>query len=76
MYSTVALAVLPALSVAVQITLLTPAVLVSSAPQLCVATPEIVSIAPGAAVAAAPCATGLGLTIGLSVGALLSTLTA
>src|SRR5262245_9950194 len=66
---------LPALSVAVQITVFVPALVVSSAPQLWDATPERLSLALAVTVALPPDCTGLGLTTGLSVGAVLSTLT-
>jgi hypothetical protein len=67
--------VLPALSVAVHVTLFVPGVLVSSAPQLALAMPESASVAFGLAVALWPTRTGVGLTTGLSVGAVASRLT-
>ena len=67
-------AVLPALSVAVQLTVLVPTVFVSSAPQLCAATPDSASFAPAAAVALPFRSTGLGETPGLSVGGVASRL--
>ncbi len=71
-YEMLAVLVLPALSVAEQVTLLVPTVLVSSAPQLCDARPESVSAAPEVTAAVPLRRTGFGLTTGLKVGALLS----
>jgi hypothetical protein len=65
---------LPAPSVAVQVTVRVPAALVSTAPQLTEATPETASEASAVAVAAPPTKTGLGVTTGESVGPVLSNL--
>ncbi len=73
-YVALAVAVFPALSVAVQLTVLVPTVLVRTAPQLCVAIPEPVSVAPAVAVAVPLRRTGLGDTLGDNVGAVLSIL--
>ena len=73
-YVALAVAMFPALSVAVQVTVLVPTVLVSTAPQLCVAMPEPVSVAPAVAVAVSLRRTGLGKTLGTKVGAVLSIL--
>src|SRR6266513_6520983 len=69
-----AVAVLPAISVAVQVTVLTPTVFVDSVPQLWVAIPEPLSVAPALAVALPFRKTGFGDTLGARVGAVLSIL--
>jgi hypothetical protein len=74
LYVTFAVAVFPALSVAVQVTVFVPTVFVDKAPQLWLATPEPVSVAPALAVAVPLRKTGLGDTLGDSVGAVLSIL--
>src|SRR4051794_6295294 len=71
----VAFAVFPARSVAVQVTVWSPIVLVSIAPQLDVATPDAASVAFGAALTPVWCNV-TGPTAGLSVGGVRSTLNA
>ena len=65
-------ALLPAASVARQVSRFAPAVAVTGASQDCTATPEPVSVAAGTAVAALPTATGSGETDGASAGAVAS----
>ena len=55
------MATLPALSVAVQVTLLRPALVVSTLSQRCEATPEVASVALGVAVTSSPIAMSLSL---------------
>ena len=66
--------ILPALSVAVQFTVCEPTELVSTAPQLEEATPDVASLAFGDAVALPLSTTGLGETEGANVGAVASRL--
>ena len=66
------MAVLPALSVAVQARFLAPALVVSGGAQLELATPEVASPAFGAAVAGRLSEGGLGETVGPRVGAVAS----
>ncbi len=66
---------LPALSVAVQETVLLPTLDVSTAPQLAEAMSDKLSEAFGEAVAVPPSKTGFGATVGASVGAVASRLT-
>lgn len=61
--------------VAVQVMLLGPTVAVSSGPQVSTARPDRGSAAPDVTVAAPLSSTGLGVTTGASVGAVLSILT-
>ena len=73
----VALPVFPALSVALHVTVFTPGLVVSTAPQLWLATPDpgVGSVAFGEAVTPVwPTTTVLLLSVGLSVGAVLSSL--
>jgi hypothetical protein len=74
-YAAFADAVFPALSVAVQITVFAPAEVVVTEPHDCDATPEPpTSDAPALADAAPLSKTGFGLTAGLKLGAVVSTL--
>ena len=62
------------MSVAEQVTLLVPTLLVFSMPQLCEARPESASAAPDVTIAEPLRTIGLGLTTGFKVGAVLSIL--
>src|SRR5919106_5262198 len=74
-YCRLAVPVLPALSVAVHVTVWTPGLLVSIAPQPAVATPDVASVAFGEAVTPVwPIWTSVLLSDGLRVGAVRSTL--
>jgi hypothetical protein len=75
LYDAFALFVFPALSVAVQLTDFVPTEFVTSAPQPCEARPESASASPELTVAVPLRITGLGLTAGVKVGAVLSIFT-